>query len=390
MTHTVTAHRSSTASSATRAGPSRAVLILAALASAALLAVGAWNATAGYPLFTDPDDALIASLLPADRCGQLLIALGLVGLLTALAAMLSPRGSAMTRLLAVVAAVEVLGVGVAFQSVSTISLAGYLVAMVLPLGLVWIAVQAVRRYRRIRWLVLAAVAAAAAWGAVTGSLRPGTLRSLAVNLYRGFAGHAEQLGTVLLLGFATACWVLVVLRVLRQSSALGAAGGWVQRHRRGLTIIAALGPLPYALIRATWLTPWPQLTTGEALDPEMRLWGLLLGGAAVLGSILTVGLIRPWGEVFPRWMPWLGGRVVPVAAAVVPGGLVAGVLCASAIPMVQLTLAPLAGTVMSGLPLLQQLGALLIFPFWAWGPALALAVWGYALARRDPSAPQAG
>ncbi|MET1006423.1 MAG: hypothetical protein ABWX96_12790 [Propionibacteriaceae bacterium] len=389
MTHTDTVNRTAPARSGPKATPGRPILLVAALSSATLTAVGLWNAAAGYRLFADPDTALIAHWLPAPGSGRLLIALGVAGLLVALLAALQPRPGGVTPVLTVIAGAEVLGLGVAFQSVSTISLAGYLVALVLPLGLIWIAVQVVRRYRRVRWLVLAAVLAAAVWGGITGALRPDTLRSLAVNLGRGFAGHADQLLMVLLLGFGTTCWVLVTLRLLRHGSGYGAFGGWVQRHRRGLTILAALGPVPYALIRATWLTPWPQLTAGAELEPEMRLWGLLLGGGAALGSILTIGLIRPWGEVFPRWMPWLGGREVPVAAAVVPGGLVAGVLCASAIPMLQLTLSPLAGTVFSGLPLLQELAAMLIFPFWVWGPALALAVWGYALARRDQATARA-
>ncbi len=29
-------------------------------------------------------------------------------------------------------------------------------------------------------------------------------------------------------------------------------------------------------------------------------------------AVLTLGLVRPWGEVFPRWMPVIGGRPVPV------------------------------------------------------------------------------
>jgi hypothetical protein len=33
-------------------------------------------------------------------------------------------------------------------------------------------------------------------------------------------------------------------------------------------------------------------------------------------ALLTVGLIRPWGEVFPRWLPVLGGRRVAVGVAV--------------------------------------------------------------------------
>lgn len=33
-------------------------------------------------------------------------------------------------------------------------------------------------------------------------------------------------------------------------------------------------------------------------------------------ALLTIGLIRPWGEVFPRWLPVVGGRRVPVTFAV--------------------------------------------------------------------------
>lgn len=37
-------------------------------------------------------------------------------------------------------------------------------------------------------------------------------------------------------------------------------------------------------------------------------------------ALLTVGLVRPWGEVAPGWVPFLGGRVVPVRAAVILAG----------------------------------------------------------------------
>lgn len=33
-------------------------------------------------------------------------------------------------------------------------------------------------------------------------------------------------------------------------------------------------------------------------------------------ALLTIGLIRPWGEVLPRWIPGLGGRRVPIGFAV--------------------------------------------------------------------------
>ncbi|MGW7486214.1 hypothetical protein [Streptomyces sp. NPDC054786] len=37
-------------------------------------------------------------------------------------------------------------------------------------------------------------------------------------------------------------------------------------------------------------------------------------------AYLTVGLVSEWGEVVPRWIPGLGGRRVPVLAAVLPAG----------------------------------------------------------------------
>ncbi|RKN45947.1 hypothetical protein D7294_03565 [Streptomyces hoynatensis] len=38
-------------------------------------------------------------------------------------------------------------------------------------------------------------------------------------------------------------------------------------------------------------------------------------------AFLTLGLVRPWGEVWPRWIPFLKGRRIPVNAAVIPAAL---------------------------------------------------------------------
>jgi hypothetical protein len=32
---------------------------------------------------------------------------------------------------------------------------------------------------------------------------------------------------------------------------------------------------------------------------------------AILGGVLSLGLIKPWGLVYPRWIPLLAGRRVP-------------------------------------------------------------------------------
>jgi hypothetical protein len=38
-------------------------------------------------------------------------------------------------------------------------------------------------------------------------------------------------------------------------------------------------------------------------------------------ALLTLGLVRPWGERVPSWVPLLGGRRVPPLAAVVPASI---------------------------------------------------------------------
>ncbi|MBE1461576.1 hypothetical protein [Kibdelosporangium phytohabitans] len=94
-------------------------------------------------------------------------------------------------------------------------------------------------------------------------------------------------------------------------------------------VVAVLAPLPYAVVRYVWAlgVPW-------GISPEFHaagwpwLWvlGAGLATAAVGGAVLTLGLIRPWGEVFPRWVPRLRGRPVPPGLPLWSGGLVAVIL----------------------------------------------------------------
>jgi hypothetical protein len=34
-------------------------------------------------------------------------------------------------------------------------------------------------------------------------------------------------------------------------------------------------------------------------------------------AFLTIGLVRPWGETFPNWVPVIGGRDVPARGATI-------------------------------------------------------------------------
>jgi hypothetical protein len=46
-----------------------------------------------------------------------------------------------------------------------------------------------------------------------------------------------------------------------------------------------------------------------------------LSVVSLSAALLTIGLVRPWGEVLPHWIPLVGGRTVPVRAAVTAASL---------------------------------------------------------------------
>jgi hypothetical protein len=352
------------------------------------VATTAWLRTpTGSPL-TDPAFALAAAVLTSTALAAIVLSSCVIGAVAVVAAMVRPRGT--NRLLLVAAGINMITFGLLLQGVSTISLAGYLVAFALPVGLALLVVQVVRRYRRARVPMLLIAAAAIGWGVTVGALVPDRLQALGAGLASGFVRSGSRLLFAATVTTTALLWCVTALTVLSRSGRLSGWTSAVARRRRVLTVIAACGPLPYGLIRMTWLTPMPLISpSSDELTPEMRLWGLLLGGAALLGSVLTIGLIRPWGERFPRWMPWLNGRVVPVAAAVVPGGIVAGILTTAAIPMLVMLTFSDTGGALGFDSWADRVLAALVFPFWLWGPALALAVWGYWGHRRGEESPEA-
>lgn len=46
------------------------------------------------------------------------------------------------------------------------------------------------------------------------------------------------------------------------------------------------------------------------------VWTLTIVSQAA--AFLSFGLVRPWGERVPKWMPWLRGRRIPPLVAIVP------------------------------------------------------------------------
>lgn len=89
---------------------------------------------------------------------------------------------------------------------------------------------------------------------------------------------------------------------------------------------AALTLVPSGLWRIATALGWDSGFTDEVLAPEnfpsmesFYLIGLSLFAEAL--GLLTLGLVHRWGEELPRWVPGLGGRRIPVRAAVIPASL---------------------------------------------------------------------
>ncbi|MEU6720440.1 hypothetical protein ABZ897_54075 [Nonomuraea sp. NPDC046802] len=90
--------------------------------------------------------------------------------------------------------------------------------------------------------------------------------------------------------------------------------------------------LPASLWRIAAVTFHLPISHGDPGRGEVPAWlpmevyVVLLSVFSEVVAFAAVGLIAGWGEVFPRWVPWLRGRRVPPPAAVVPAALGAGVL----------------------------------------------------------------
>jgi hypothetical protein len=104
--------------------------------------------------------------------------------------------------------------------------------------------------------------------------------------------------------------------------------------------------------------------------------GAGLGTFAVVGSVLTLGLIQRWGQVFPRWIIGLAGRRVPVMLAVVPALFVAVAVTSASVCLLsnaRMYEVVFGADGMAALPML-------LWP--VWGVALTAAAWAYYVRRR--------
>ncbi|WP_449337557.1 hypothetical protein [Streptomyces griseus] len=104
---------------------------------------------------------------------------------------------------------------------------------------------------------------------------------------------------------------------------------WAVRSAQLITLIV----LPTALWRLAMVLGSPSGYTAAGFvpfdTPGAKLWMLTLSVVCELLALLSLGLVRPWGETVPRCIPRVGGRRVRPLAAVVPAA--AGALALTAI-----------------------------------------------------------
>ncbi|GHA27797.1 hypothetical protein GCM10010329_58870 [Streptomyces spiroverticillatus] len=171
---------------------------------------------------------------------------------------------------------------------------------------------------------------------------------------------------------------------LRDSSAQ------VPRGIRRAAHVAALTALPTGLWRVATALGWDSGFRDDYLRPDRfpgsdSFYLIALSVFAELLALLALGLVQRWGEVLPRWVPWLGGRRIPVAAAVVPAALGAAAVLYVTVTMALTWSDQLAepGAPTGGKQLVMTL---CYAPLLLWGPLLAVVTVAYWRRRTGRSA----
>jgi hypothetical protein len=137
----------------------------------------------------------------------------------------------------------------------------------------------------------------------------------------------------------------------------------------------------------------------DASSGLVRGWGvfyvLALTVLSEAISLLSLGLVQPWGEVFPRWIPFLGGRrVPPVPATLVAATGAVALMVIWTFATVNFFRLTLAGPPGQGLEFTNAWWEALVIacyvPLLLWGPLLLVVTGAYYQRRRPRAAVAAG
>jgi hypothetical protein len=153
---------------------------------------------------------------------------------------------------------------------------------------------------------------------------------------------------------------------------------------RWAVVVAVIVPVGYALTRWAWALDIPLgvsragLHKEAAESPGIWLAGAMLATMAAGGALLTIGLLRPWGEVYPRWIPYLRGKRVRPRTAIIPASAVALLVTSAGLMF-------LRWLALGRIHLAADTWGLFVPEFFwpVWGGALGAATLAYHLRRRS-------
>ncbi|GAA1533062.1 hypothetical protein GCM10009678_14290 [Actinomadura kijaniata] len=103
-----------------------------------------------------------------------------------------------------------------------------------------------------------------------------------------------------------------------------------------------------------------------------------------VAALLCIGLVRGWGEVAPAWIPLVGGRRIPPAAAIVPAAIGGLVMTAVTVMMTLTWIGALDGTDYQN-GWWEALAKVCISPIGLWGPLTLALTYAYYVRRCRPA-----
>ncbi|MDH6704222.1 hypothetical protein P3T27_000923 [Kitasatospora sp. MAA19] len=165
---------------------------------------------------------------------------------------------------------------------------------------------------------------------------------------------------------------------------------WALRLAKALPFVV----LPHCLWRLPFAVDFRMGMLDPAAPAAVPWWSpFYVVGLSVLTealALLTTGLASRWGEVVPRWMPFVGGRRVVPLAAVVPAA-VGGLALVALFDLYPLAWAGVLPEVGFANGWWTALARVCITPAMLWGPIVLALAWAYHRRRRatgpGPSAP---
>ncbi|MFF4268232.1 hypothetical protein [Streptomyces virginiae] len=155
---------------------------------------------------------------------------------------------------------------------------------------------------------------------------------------------------------------------------------WALRFAKALPFVV----LPHCLWRLPFAFDF-SMGTVDPSAPPMPWWApAYVFGLSVLTealALLCTGLVSGWGEVVPRWVPFIGGQRVAPLVAVIPAVL-GGLALVAMFGLFPLAWAGVLPEVGYSNGWWMALARVCVTPAMLWGPIVLALAWAYYRRRR--------